>query len=513
MLSAATAAQAQVSLTQLGRYTTGIFDGSAAEIAAYDAETQQVFVTNADANAIDVLSIADPTNPSLEFSIPLESNINSVTIYDGIVAAAVEGATAQDPGSVMFFTREGEPIGSVTVGALPDMVTFTPDGTKVLVANEGEPSEDYSLDPEGSVSIIDLSAGVESATVTTARFAAFNDQQLDSSIRVFGQNATPAQDMEPEYITVSPDSTTAWVALQENNALAIVDLESAEVTAVVGLGFKDYSLPENSLDASNRDDAINLSTYDNLYGMYQPDAIAAYSANGSTFIVSANEGDSRLRPSGDDEIEGLEEGDLFNEEDRIADLTLDPTAFPNAAELQNEAVLGRLKVTNTLGDSDGDGDYDALYAYGGRSFSIWDADGNLIFDSGNQFAQITAEAYPQEFNSTNDENGSFDDRSDDKGTEPEGVTIGAVGDRTYAFIGLERIGGIMIYDITDPEAPEFQSYTNSRDFSGDAEAGTAGDLGPEGLLFIAASESPTGMPLLVVTYEVSGSVTVYAIED
>jgi len=511
-LGAATATQAQVGLAVLGRYETGIFDDSAAEIVAYDADSQRLFVTSSAENAINVLDIADPSAPSLVSSIELESNINSVAVRDGLVAAAVEGETAQDNGQVIFFNINGDQLNAVTVGALPDMLTFTPDGRKVLVANEGEPSEDYSIDPEGSVSIIDLSNGVERATVRTAALTPFNNRDLDTSVRLFGQDATFAQDAEPEYIAVSPDSRTAWVALQESNALGILDLEAGRFTAIASLGFKDHSQSSNSLDASNRDEAINFATYERLFGMYQPDAIAAYSVGGQTYIVSANEGDSRLRPTGDDEIEGLEEGDLFNEESRIADLTLDPEAFPNAAELQDDAVLGRLKVTNTLGDTDGDGDFDELYAYGARSFSIWDAEGNLVFDSGDQFERITAEAYPDDFNSTNSENGSFDDRSDDKGPEPEGVAIGEIDGRFYAFIGLERIGGVMVYDITNPEAPGFQSYLNNRDFAGDAEAGTAGDLGPEGLLFIAAEDSPTGEPLLVVASEVSGSVTVYAID-
>ncbi|MEB3212754.1 MAG: choice-of-anchor I family protein [Leptolyngbyaceae bacterium] len=511
-LSTAAVAQASVTLSPAGTYSTGIFDGSAAEIAAYDPVTQYVFITNAADNAIDVINIADPTNPALVFSIELDGGVNSVSTYDGIVAAAVEADNTQEPGQVVFFDTEGTMLNSVTVGALPDMLTFTPDGTKVLVANEGEPSEDYSVDPEGSVSIIDLSNGVSNATVTTAGFSQFNDAELDESVRIFGQDATVAQDIEPEYITVSPDSSTAWVALQENNALGILDVNAGEIIAIVGLGFKDHSLPENSLDASNLDEAINFASYENLFGVYQPDAIAAYTADGNTYIVSANEGDSRLRPTGDDEIEGLEEGDLFNEEARIADLTLDPTAFPDAAMLQDDAVLGRLKVTTTMGDTDGDGDFDELYAYGARSFSIWDAEGNRVYDSGNEFAQIVADAYPDDFNSTNDENGSFDDRSDDKGIEPEGVTIGQIGTQTYAFIGLERIGGVMVYDVTNPEAPEFQTYVNNRDFAGDAEAGTAGDLGPEGLVFVSEEDSPTGTPLLIVTNEVSGTTTIFTIE-
>ncbi|NJN74694.1 MAG: alkaline phosphatase [Limnothrix sp. RL_2_0] len=506
-------AQAQLSLEAIGRYSSGIFDDSATEISAYDPATQTLFVTNGAAKQIDVLTLMDPTQPTLAFSIDVKNGVNSVAFHNGVLAAAVEGEGKQDPGQVLFFDAAGNLLKGVTVGALPDMLTFTPDGMKVLVANEGEPSEDYTNDPEGSVSIIDLSMSVEQATVMTADFRQFNAMTLDKSVRNFGMGGTVAQGLEPEYIAVSADSKMAWVTLQENNALGVVDLDRGKVTDIVGLGFKDYSLPENRLDASNKDGAINITNYKNLYGVYQPDAIAAYGVMGKTYLVTANEGDSRVRPTGDDEVAGVEEGDIFNEESRIGKLDLDPTAFPNAEALQDDAMLGRLKVTNTMGDTDGDGDFDKLYTFGGRSFSIWDETGDLVFDSGSQFAYITAAFYPDDFNSTNDENGSFDDRSDDKGAEPEGVTIGMIGDRHYAFIGLERMGGIMVYDITDPMAPFFVTYSNERDFSGDAEAMTAGDLGPEGLLFIPASDSPNGKNLLVVTSEVSGTVTVYNVEN
>lgn len=499
---------AELDLSPIGRYETGIFDESATEIATFDPDSQQLFVTNAAADQIDVLDLTDPTAPTLKFSIAVDNGINSVAFHDGVLAAAVEGNSQQDPGKVLFYDAAGTWLNTVTVGALPDMVTFTPDGSKVLTANEGEPSEDYSIDPEGSVSIIDLANGVENATVTTAGFSAFNDLE---SIRVFGKDATLAEDVEPEYIAVSGDSKLAWVTLQEANAVGVVDLDVGEITAVVDLGVKDYSLPDNRLDASNKDDAIKITNYDNLFGLYQPDAIAAYEVKGETFLVTANEGDSRVRPTDDDEIAGAEEGDIFDEESRVGKLTLDPTAFPDAEELQDKAVLGRLKVTNTMGDLDGDGDFDELYAFGGRSFSIWSSRGELIFDSGSQFAYITAAANPDNFNSTNDENGSFDNRSDDKGAEPEGVTVGQIGDRHYAFIGLERVGGIMVYDITDPMAPFSVTYTSGRDFAGEAEAGTAGDLGPEGLLFIPADVSPNDENLLVVTNEVSGTVTIYTV--
>ncbi|MGV2828099.1 choice-of-anchor I family protein [Myxosarcina sp. GI1(2024)] len=510
-----------INLSPLGRYATGVFDEGAAEIPAYDSETQRLFVVNGNEGTVDVLDLSDPSNPTLIKAInitPFGASPNSVAAKDGIVAVAIAAEETQDPGKVAFFSTNGDLVSQVTVGALPDMVTFTPDGKKVLVANEGEPSDDYTNDPEGSISIIDLSGGVENlrdTDVTTAGFADFNDRKqalTEAGVRIFGPDVstenpddtvTVAQDLEPEYIAVTPDSETAFVTLQENNALAKVDIRTAEVTEILPLGFKNYS--NNALDPSDEDGAINLRNAPVL-GMYQPDAIAAYKADdGETYIVTANEGDAREYIV---EGEAGNETETFVEESRIADLKLDPEAFPNAAELQQEENLGRLLVTTTRGDTDGDGDYDELYAFGGRSFSIWDSEGNLVFDSGSELERITAEQFPDFFNSDNDEN-SFDTRSDNKGPEPEGVALGTIGDRNYAFVGLERIGGIMVYDITEPSSAEFVQYINTRDFEGDLEAGTAGNVAPEGLEFIPAAESPTGMPLLAVAYEVSGSTAVF----
>ncbi len=255
------------------------------------------------------------------------------------------------------------------------------------------------------------------------------------------------------------------------------------------------------LDASDRDSAINIRAWP-VFGMYQPDTIAAYSAKGRTYLVTANEGDARADWPG------------LNEEVRVGNgaVVLDPTAFPNASTLKNNANLGRLNITNQLGDADGDGDYDALYTLGGRSFSIWSTDGRQVFDSDADLERITAAANPANFNASNDNN-NFDDRSDNKGPEPEGLAVGNVGGRDYAFIGLERTGGIAAYDITTPTAPVFVDYVNNRDFSvSDITSPAIGDLGPEGVLFIPAYESPNFRPLLVVTNEVSGTVTTYQIE-
>ncbi|MCA9759083.1 MAG: choice-of-anchor I family protein [Candidatus Eisenbacteria bacterium] len=491
-----------VGLEYLTRFETGIFDDGGAEIVTYDTQTERLFFVNASANEIVALDVIGSGDLSEAFRIDITTTAggggaNSVDAKDGLIVVAVEAETKQDPGLVAFYSAlDGSFLASYPAGALPDMVTFTPDGTKVLTANEGEPSDDYTNDPEGTVTMVDISAGVENGVVTQIDLRLSFPEVLDGTIRVFGPGATPVQDMEPEYIAVSGDSETAWVTLQENNGMARIDLTRGIVTDIQPFGYKDHSVPGNGIDASDRDGAIHIANWP-VFGMYMPDAIASYEVGGVTYLVTANEGDAR-------DYGG------FAEEERVKDLVLDPAAFPNAAALQADEEIGRLTVTTTQGDVDNDGDYDALYAFGARSFSIWSGDGELVWDSGEQIEQITAAAYPDDFNSTNDENDSFDNRSDNKGPEPEGVTVGMVDGRYYAFVGLERIGGVVVYDITDPNAPEFIAYENSRDFSGSASTST--DLGPEGIAFISADDSPTGTDLLAVGNEVSGTVSLYSVE-
>ncbi|MGD1704834.1 choice-of-anchor I family protein [Dapis sp. BLCC M229] len=921
-------------LRQLGTYETGLFDESAAEIPAYDRNTQRVFVVNANSLSIDVLDISDPTNPTLINQIdvsPFGAVANSVAVNDGIVAVAVEANVKQDPGTVVFFDADGEELSQVTVGALPDMLTFTSDGTKVLVANEGEPNDDYTNDPEGSVSIIDISDGVNSLTqadVSTADFTAFNDREEElrsRGVRIYGPGSTAAQDLEPEFIAPSADNNTAFVTLQENNAVAVVDINNATIVDVLPLGVKDYSrgipnltqfefsdlpvldtteggqeillgglsglwlegededgnlqfvtvpdrgpngaptdvdgdganerpfalpdyqarivrftldedsgdiditdqilltrqdgttpitglpnipgvdeepvdlfgelleydpfgadmegivingdgtywtvdeyrpaiyhfntdgtlidrfvpegtgalageaagtfgtetlpaeysnrrrnrgfealaldtdegilysfiqtplanpdrdasdnssvirmlgvdpntgepvaeyvyllekptldpddptqlvdkmgdavydpetgkffvierdssvtetgkkfifeidikgatnlltddapsLPEgetleqqtaddlaelgiqavnktkvtnlpsigyiagdkveglsllpdgrlavlndndfglldeqidgdgsvplnpepvpvvlgmidfstlsNQLDPSDRDGGINFNNWP-VFGLLQPDSIASFEIEGETYYVTADEGDVRT-------FDALDEEARVGDEDYV----LDPDVFDVAA-IEDDAALGRLRVTTEGGDIDGDGDYDQIFANGGRSFSIWDRAGNLVFNSGDAFEKITAEELPDNFNSDRDEN-TFDTRSDNFGPEPEAITTGVLDGQTYAFIGLERTGGIMVYDVSNPTEPSFVQYINNRDFSvefdtnedGDPDPtpeqlSAAGDLAPEGFVFISPEDSPNGEALLVVGNEISGTTTVY----
>ncbi|MCS5713005.1 choice-of-anchor I family protein [Herbiconiux sp. CPCC 205716] len=518
---ASSAPDAAIGLSPLGSFSTGVFDESAAEIVQFHGGSKRAFVVNAQAGVAQVLDLSDPTTPERLFdlvtagvvaadgsTIPASAVANSVAVRaDGLVALAVEADPKTDAGWLVFFDASGSgtALGAVRVGALPDMVTFSPDGATALVANEGEPAEDYSSDPEGTVSVVAVPETIDAPAQTDVRSADFHayeaggSKTLPEGVRVFGVRdgaVNPvSENLEPEYVTVS--GGTAYVSLQEANAIAVLDIASATVTDIHPLGYQDFSV--TGLDASDRDGAVDISTWP-VRGLFQPDAIGSYVVDGESFVVSANEGDSR-------------DWDGYSEEARVKDLDV---CEPLAAFTADEQ-LGRLKVTTADGFDEAAGCYSSLYAFGGRSFSIWSSDGQQVFDSGSDFERITAAALPEgAFNSDHVEV-AFDSRSDDKGPEPEGLALGRVGDRDYAFIGLERVGGVMVYDITDPAGATFVTYVNNRDFSvADPSASpealaASGDLGPEGLAFVPASDSPTGAPLLLVGNEVSGTTTTFAV--
>ena len=431
-----------VELTPLGSYESGYYGGTGEEIVAFDAETNWLFVTNSEAQTIDVIGIGDPSYPTLAFTIDISqygSQANYVAVNNGVLAAAIENANTQWDGSVVFFDTYGNFLNQLTVGPKPEMLTFTPDGAFLLIANEGEPNEDYTNDPLGSVSIIDLSYGVANITqsdVNNVDFTDFDTALLDVGVRVVHPNATFSADAEPECITITANSEKAWVTLQENNAMAVIDIPTATVVAVHGCDFKNHNVAGNGIDASVMDGTINIANWP-VFGMFQPDAIANYSANGATLFVTTNEGESR-------DMSG------WSEVTTVGDVTLDSYAFANASSLQDPYNLGDLAITRMNGDTDGDGDYDRLYSFGGRSFSIWNTSGDLVYDSGDEIAQITAAAYPDNFNASDNSNDSFEARSNERGSEPEGLIIGQLDDDVFAFIGLEQIGGVMVYNITDP---------------------------------------------------------------
>ncbi len=500
----APAATNAISLEYITSFSNGTAGDNSAEIVAYDPTTKRLFIANSIGGKIDIVNFSNPASPTLISSNDITSygNINSVAVKNGVVAAAIENTNPQGPGKVVFFNTDGTFISQVNVGAMPDMITFNNAGTKVFTPNEGEPNAEYTNDPEGTVSIIDISGGVGSVTqanVTTADFSSFNAQEAAlkaDGIRIFGPGATVAKDFEPEYITVSDDDQTIWVACQENNAIATIDVATATVTKITPLKFKDYTQSRNALDGTNEGTEVQIANWP-VKGVYMPDAIASYKVGGQTYIITANEGDAR-------EYDGYEETGRLS----AGSYTLDPTVFPYADVLK--ANIGRINITTASGDTDGDGDFDEIHTYGARSFSIWNAaTGTLVWDSGDDFEMITSKhpVYAPIFNASN-ANNNFKDRSDDKGPEPEGVTIATINGKVYAFVALERIGGCMVYDVSDPTAPVFVDYKNSRTI-----ASYGGDQGSEGIVLISSNESPNGKAMIVLANEVSSTLSFYEIKD
>ena len=449
----------------------------AAEITAFDPFTRRLFVVNnTGPNKIDVLDFSNPASMRVIADINISSLglVNSLAVSEGKLAAAVEAQNKQDNGRVIIYdTKSLAEIKQIMVGALPDMICYSADGNFIVTANEGEPSVDYTNDPLGTVSIISVR---DNYSVKTLDFNAYNKLAYalkEKGLRIFGPGASVAQDLEPEYITVSPDSKTAWVTLQENNAIARINLQSKTITGIFPLGYKDFSQGTNGIDPSDADGIEELRAV-KTYGMYQPDAIANLEIKGIPYLFTVNEGDPR-------------EYEAFVESKRVGAIDFDKVVFQDAPVLKEKANLGRLNVTTSQGDTDGDGDYDELYSFGARSFSVWNGNtGELLFDSKNELEKKIIAA------------GIYDDkRSDDKGVEPEGIALGNVGNKIIAFVGLERVDAVALYDVTNPGNPQFLQILKT----GDA---------PEGILFIPALQSPTGKSLLVVSSEGDGVIKVFS---
>ncbi len=526
------------------------FDTSAAEIVNYDTCTDKLYVVNAQAKRVDVLSLNESSAPSQTDFIDLTDAgtsagieigaANSVAVFNGLVAVAIENNNKQEDGLIALYRSDDlSLITTFKTGALPDMVGFSKDGRYIATANEGEPNSDYSIDPEGSVTLVDLSKGINNADVTQIGFGEFDgvrSDELPKAVRISGPNASIAQDLEPEYLTFA-DNGKIYVALQENNAMAIIDPQNHSVEKIVDLGEKSWS--NSKLDASNKDKIIgNLKSYPQLVGLYMPDTLDSYSVNGKTYIVSANEGDGReygfkttqaeCDQAGfkwdEDDYQGTPDytnvkGSCLSHIDEVRGKKLKVTTdHPLAEALKDNKQLARLKVikpNHTLNVEEN------VQAFGARSFSIWNENGELVFDSGDDFATIALLNEGKYFNSTNDSNSSGDDRSDDKGIEPEAIEVAKINGRYYAFIGLERQGGIMVYDITEPKQAQFLHYVNHRDYTqpvctlvedgecaNDTYNPKAGDLAPESINYFARN----GQHFIAVGNEVSGTTSVFRIE-
>lgn len=551
----------ELTMTQIGRYTApgGL---TAAEIVSYNKIKHKAYVINGAEKSLDIvdlnglqsaesgsgiqaltsesritlaaLGLADSVTEST-YSYRYDMTSVAVSPTGEYVALAIpyakksydadltkEKTIEHYAGKIVLLNETDGSIKQFEAGSLPDMVTFTPDGTKILVANEGEPNFDYSQDPEGSITVVDLASGVDNAVVHQVSLDR-PDSIFDANVRIFpkghaaANSAERARDLEPEYISVDSSGNYAFITLQENNSIAALNLRTLAVERVSGLGLKDHSLTGNELDTSDKDGIV--IDKEPVLGMYMPDGMSQFQMNGKTYLVTANEGDARDYKNG---TAGYAEE--VSVKDIAAQVKLDRSKYKGYTDTEWEQLqqnlpnlmkkdgrLGNLTVTSSAYSVTGATYYDALYTFGGRSFTIWDASNiaaGPVFDSGDDFEQIIAARLPDYFNVSNDKV-SKDARSKSKGPEAEDAKVGVIGGRTYAFAGLERVGGIMAYNVTNPAQATFAGYINSRDFS----AAAAGDSGPEGLSFVPAENSPTGKPLLLAGFEVSGTVAVYEISS
>jgi hypothetical protein len=558
-----------LSFSLVGSHASGDdFDTSSAEIVSFDKSSDKLYVVNSLSQAIDVLSFDEQGKPITHGKIDLTSAgknagitlgaANSVVAKNGLVAIAIENNHKQSNGIIALYnSADLSLINTYPAGALPDMVTMTEDGLKIIAANEGEPSGDYTNDPEGSVTIIDIAQGTstEQAVVTQIRFDQFNAGQARHSelnnVRLPApKGASVAQDLEPEYIAITKKNK-AVISLQENNAFAVIDLATNTIEKIQGLGVKSWSSISDGgqgyqLDLTNKDGEFTLHSYPQLVGYYMPDSIAAFTIDGKDFIISANEGDGReyiydatqkncdaashqwdgddYAVGGDDEnsdeyANKVDDCISYTDEGRGKDLNVDPlhplmdASVYGDKIITNKKALGRIKV---LMDNPNIGASESVPTFGARSFSIWNEQGVQVFDSGSLLSNIANDS--ENFNASNDSQKS-DDRSDDKGVEPEAIEVAVINGSTLGFVGLERQGGVAAYDLSNPSAPVFLDYINNRNFTENVctvvdEGGecanknynpAAGDLGPESIEYFYRNNQH----YIAVGNEVSGTTTVF----
>ncbi len=519
---------ATLKVTEIASIASGDGEGSS-EIATYHAGSKRIFATNGVKNSIDIFDITDVANPKKVGAVslaPYGNDVTSVAAGQDVIVAAVHvtetfsatGVPTTPNGKIVVFDPNGKVLSSSDIlGVQPDSVTFAPNGTTALVAIEAQPvcakdnpataekeNTDYAKasDPVGGVSIVDLT----NPAAPVVRFAGFDKftvaQMKAKGIAVSSVVNNVSKDFEPEFVSAA-DMKYAYVTIQEANAIGKLNIESATFVAVTRAF--ESKLSTVARDTSDRDSGAGPRNYANVVGASQPDAIAAFKMGAARYFVTANEGDAREYSCLDDDL-------------RAASLKVDPWRFPNWSTLSASAALGRAKVNPTIGDSNGDGDIDTIHLRGSNSMTMY-RNGVVIWDSGELLDQIQTKAFGvaniNGSHSLSSDKSTMNyvgqDRSDDKGAEPEGVAIGMVGDRRVAILGLERMTALAIFDITDPGNPVFQEWLQMLP----TKATPAKDVkhwSPEGIVFVPADKSPSGKALIITSYELSGSLSIHQIE-
>ena len=500
-------AQGPLKVTFLYEHQSGLFDQGGVERMAFDENGKKYYTTNASQLSFNIYGFKGK-NAVLEKTISVSNfvgSINDIDASNGLVAVIGNAGLAQLPGKLLLYDTTGSLLKVLTVGPAPKRVRFNQSGARLFITNEGVPSNDYLSDPKGGLSIVDIGANDPRFLTQQAHdlldFSILDStQNIDSNVRIFGNNGkqTIAQDLEPEQVALDEQRFKAYVSLPENNALAIFDYGSRSLDTVVPLGYKDWSDPALGLDASDAARNINIRSYPSLYGMYQATDIETFRVNGELFVLTVNEGAFR-------DFTG------YSELTQVKDLFLDPNVFTNLSQLIKDTMLGNLRVTTTMGDADSNFVYTELYAYGGRSFSIRDSLGRLIWDSGKDLEQITATLEANSFNSAANDNNSRKARSSYMGPQPTAVAINFTPHGLTAVIALGEMGGYLFYDLQNPRKPSFMSYELRRDFSVPASSAMAGDLGPQEISLQNLTSTPLGVPTLFAANAVSGNLSVYGL--
>ena len=521
------APQAYSQFTLLSNFSANQGGGnSAGEITAFDPGTDRLFVTRSRAGVhqINIFNLADPTTPGTIGTVDFSTTFGLAANMLGLSSVAVDplgrfGVASLIPtdntgtvGRVGFFNLStGATLGTANVGYHPDSVSFSADGSKMIVVNEGE-FKSGATNANGSISVFDVSGinvgnlgNLASLTATTRDFSAPNlapgvsiATLRNSNLAAVGTsgafintvpvfNTAAPEAIEPEYATIIGDKV--FVTLQDNNAIAEYDLNTNLWTAVTDLGTITQVIDGNDTNPTG-----GISITQTVKGLPMPDTVGSYTVNGKTYLVTANEGDAR---TGDDR-DVSRFGDVSGNDNMngLVD-TNGPSNFLNTLinannGVRSDAQLGRLNISRINGDTDADGKIDDPTMIGTRSMSIWEETETglvRVSDTGSFF---------ETYISLNDPTGWVDSRSDDKGPEPEGLTLGSINGVPYAFISMERTGSIFMFDITDPTSPSFVGYIR-------LASGATTPLRPEGMLFVSAVDSPNGKNLLIVGYEGDGT--------
>ncbi len=500
---------------QLGNVLTPLATLSmkTAEIAAFMPGNNMLFVVGGE-KIVEVVDLSNPGLPKKVAEVQVPGNASSVTVHGDLVAVSLLDDEEWRDGQVqvMRYADSLEVVGLYKVCSQPDMIKFTPDGKNLLVACEGSPSADFSEDPEGGIAVLSVAKAGDADLWKQAEYTVARFDKLDTNaLKKAGVRAPGVQgfvkSLEPEYITVSEDSRWAWVSLQENNAIARLDIKARKVKNVFPLGYLDYSSGATVDAVSNG--LIEMKKYP-LRGLRQPDGIASFAIGDKHYVLTANEGAP------------------VNDYKAWTDVTT-PMMLAEQGRLNRQvftdSLLNELKDLTVSGlERTCDGERNKSTAckhmnvFGSRSMSIFDGKtGRLVWDTYDTFERVLAKIAPEYFNwNAKKEKVKMDKRSSDKGCEPENVTVGEVGYRRYAFVGLERTSGIMVIDVTEAETPRYIKAPKPEEYKGPKVVDyylDPLDRGPEGVLFIPADKSPlANQALLIVGYEYSKTLTIYTVK-